>query len=76
MGRLREWFRLEGDSPGERIRKNPLQLLVLVFLAWFFAMGIYVSSVAWLGEFWTAILMLLLAVAVGLHVRRFMVGGQ
>lgn len=72
MGRL-DWFRLEGDTPKERIKRNPLQLLVLVLIVWFFAIGIYVSMVGWLGEFWTAVLMILTALAAGLHIRRFMV---
>lgn len=70
----REWFRLAGDTPGERIRRNPLQLLVLLGLTWFLAIGAYVSLVGFLGPVLTSLIILLAALMLGLRVRRFMLG--
>ncbi|MFW6153012.1 MAG: hypothetical protein ACOC42_01495 [Halobacteriota archaeon] len=70
-GRLR-WFRLEGDTPAERIRRNPLQLAVLLGVTWSLAIGAYVSLVGFFGPLVTSALVLVAAFVLGRRVRRFM----
>lgn len=73
MQRVIAWLRLEGDTASERLRKNPLQLALLVAVAWFFAIGTYVTLSNVFGLVPTAIIMLVGAIIVGRHLRDWLV---
>lgn len=68
-----EWLRLKGDSPGERVRRNPLQLIALVVVVWMLAIGVYMSLEPLFGELVTALVMILGGVLVALHLRDLLV---
>lgn len=76
MDRVLGWFRLTGDTPRERIRRNPLQLAALVVILWVGTVVTYFSFSLFMGETWATIVILLGAVAVGLHLRELLTGAR
>lgn len=73
MHRLLQWFRLEGSTPRERIRQNPKQLVALVVVLWVGTLTAYVTFSSFMGSRWATFVILLGAVAVGLHLRQLLI---
>lgn len=73
MQRFLAWLQLEGDSPSERLRNNPAQLVVLVIGLWIATVVIYYTFASFMGAFWATLVILLGAIAVGLHLRELLV---
>lgn len=73
MKRVLQWFQLEGDTPGERIRQNPLQLIALVIILWVVTVFTYFSFSQFMGEMWATIVIVLGAIAVAFHLRDLLV---
>lgn len=73
MHRVRAWLQLDGDSPGERIRQNPLQIITLAIALWVGTVVAYVTFSSFMGETWATFVILLGAVAVGLHLRDLLI---
>lgn len=76
MNRLLAWFQLEGETPGERIRQNPGKLAVFVLVVLVGSLVVYGTLSLFMGEVLVTIVMILGAVAVGLHLRRLLVPPQ
>lgn len=76
MNRVIRWFELEGETPGERIRQNPIKLLILVIGLWITTVIAYFSFSQFMGELWATIVILLGAVAVAFHLRDLLVSSQ
>lgn len=73
MDQILDWFRLDGDTPRARITQNPLQLIALVAILWIASFAAYTTFTSFMGERWAAFVILLGAVAVGLHLRDLLI---
>lgn len=68
------WLRIEGDTPGERVRNGLPQLAVVVVLAWIGALAVYEIVAATLGPLAATIAVVICAVAVAFDLRDRMIG--
>ncbi len=73
MRRILAWMQLEGETPRERIRQNPIQLVVMVVTLWIATVITYFSFSMFMGEFWATLVIILGAIAVGFHLRDLLV---
>lgn len=73
MERVVRWFQLEGDTPGERIRQNLLQLLALIIILWIVTVIAYYSFAQFMGETWATVVIFLGAIAVAFQLRGILI---
>lgn len=72
LARLKVWLRLDGETPEERIRNNPIQLFVIFGAIWITAYATYTSLRAYVDPLVAAIVLVLAGVVVGLFLRDFL----